>query len=46
MGNDLGSFLNQTKLQFTNPEVVPPVNEKPQNDPLYGFKTERTERGI
>ena len=46
MGNGFGALLSVTKDQFTNPDVVPPLNELPKNDPMYGFKTERTERGI
>jgi len=46
MGNADSQFFATVYESWTNPEVVPKPTDKPKFDPNYGFKSERTERGI
>ena len=46
MGNADSQFFATVYESWTNPEVVPKPTDKPKFDSNYGFKSERTERGI
>jgi hypothetical protein len=46
MGNADSQFFSTVYESWTNPEVVPKSTDKPKFDPNYGFKSERTERGM
>ena len=44
MGNATSQYLSTSYESWTNPSVVPSVEEKSTRDPLYGFQGERKER--
>ena len=45
MGGAQSSYFNTITESWTNPDVVPKISDKPKHDSLYGFKSEREERG-
>lgn len=46
MGNSDSTFFSTASESWSNPHLVPKVTDKPKNDPNYGFKEPRAERGI